>query len=182
MVAFMDVADQCAPMVEPLPLAAIVRLESDFDPLAIRVHSDAVLGRQPDTKEGAISAAQRLLAQGAEFSVGLGGLSVSVGRAHGLSLEEMFDACSNLAVTGTLLADYLRVSAKGGSDTLGPAFARYFGQGDEEVGYLAGYDQRALAAMAELQPHLSQLPLTFGSSAVSPDPARPEPARPATRK
>ena len=183
MASFMDTASSCAPMVDALPLAAIVRLESDFDPLAIRVHSAAQMPRPPETKEAAVSAAQQLLAQGAEFTVGLGGLSVAVGRAHGLGLDEMFNACRNLAVTGTLFADYLRVSEKGGSEgALGAAFARYFGQGDEEAGYLAGYDQRALAAMSELRPQLSQLPLTVGSNAVSPDPALPEPARPVVRK
>lgn len=184
MPGFVAIAEQCAPMVDALPLAAIVKLESDFDPLAIRVHSDARLEEPAVTKEAALSAAQRLLAEGATFTVGLGGLDVAVAREHGLSLSDMFDACRNLNVTGSLLAGYLRVSAKGasGTEAFGAAFAQYFGEGDEEAGYLAGYDQRALSAMAELRPRLSQLPLNFGSNAVSPDPARPDPARPATRK
>lgn len=182
--AFMAVAESCAPMVEPAALAAIVRLESGFDPLAIRVHSDAVLKRQPATAQAAVAAANDLLAQGAEFSLGLGGLSVEVGRRHGLTVEDMFDPCRNLAVTGHLLAGYLRASATAGAGegAFGAAFARYFGEGDEEVGYLAGYDQRALSAMAELRPRLSQLSLTPGSPALSAEHAASEEARPATGK
>lgn len=182
--AFLAVAETCAPMVEPAALAAIVRLESEFNPLAIRVHSDAALKRQPATKEAAVAAANELLAKRAEFSLGLGGLSVESGQKHGLSLEEMFDPCRNLAVTGHLLAGYLGASAKAGAEDgpFGAAFARYFGQGDEEAGYLAGYDQRALSAMAELHPLLPQLSLTIGSSTVATENAASGEARPATGK
>ncbi|WP_081621882.1 transglycosylase SLT domain-containing protein [Ancylobacter sp. FA202] len=182
--AFLAVAETCAPMVDPAALAAIVRLESSFNPLAIRVHSDAVLKGQPATKQAAVAAANDLLAKRAEFSLGLGGLSVEIGRKYGLSLEEMFDPCRNLAVTGELLAGYLRASAKAGAGdgAFGAAFARYFGQGEEEAGYLAGYDQRALSAMAELRPLLPELPLTIGSHSVAAEKAATEEARPAPGK
>lgn len=182
--AFLAVAENCAPMVEPAALAAIVRLESGFNPLAIRVHSDAALKGQPATKQAAVAAANDLLAKRAEFGLGLGGLSVEIGRKHGLSLEDMFDPCRNLAVTGRLLAGYLRASATpdAGDGAFGAAFARYFGQGDEEAGYLAGHDQRALSAMAELRPLLPELPLTTGPSAVAAEREASEEAPPATGK
>jgi type IV secretion system protein VirB1 len=48
-VAFMDLAQNCAPMVEIRTLAAVISLESGFKPFAIRINSGPPLERQPLT-------------------------------------------------------------------------------------------------------------------------------------
>ena len=46
---FVSLAMQCAPMVAPLTMAAIVKTESGFNPLAIGVNGGARLVRQKES-------------------------------------------------------------------------------------------------------------------------------------
>ncbi len=178
--SFLALAQQCAPMADPAAIAAVVSLESGFNPLAIRVNSDVPLERLPASKDESIQVVSALLAEkNAQLALGLGGVSVELGRMHGLSISDLFDPCSNLTITGKLLDGYLRASRKTGEAGFAVAFASYFGEGDAEAGYVAGYDKQALEAMAELKPRLNDLTLTSAVPAPTPShkgavaPARP---------
>ncbi|MGE4409608.1 MAG: hypothetical protein AB7D33_03445 [Sphingobium sp.] len=158
-VAFLDLAEHCAPMTEPAALAAVVSLESRFNPLQIRVVSGKQLKRQPTNKSEAVAIAAQLMDEGAQLALGLGGISDGVIRKQGLSLDDVFEGCSNLSITGRLLSGYMRGSVKGQDGSWKIAFARYFGEGDAEAGVIAGYDRQAMAAMSTLAGKLDTLTL-----------------------
>src|SRR5450759_5190016 len=69
---FALLAHECAPWVAHQTMAAIVKTESAFRPLAIRVNGDARLTRQPETKAEAVVTAKWLMANGYSVDMGLG--------------------------------------------------------------------------------------------------------------
>ena len=99
---FLALADQCASFVAPHTLAAIVKTESNFDPLKIGVNGGAKLQRQPVTVAEAVVTAQWLLANGYNIDLGLGQVNSSNLNRVGLSVTEAFDPCKNLNAAGTI--------------------------------------------------------------------------------
>ncbi len=99
---FLALADQCASFVSPHTLEAIVKTESNFDPLKIGVNGGAKLQRQPVTVEEAVVTAQWLLANGYNIDLGLGQVNSSNLNRVGLSVTEAFDPCKNLKAAGTI--------------------------------------------------------------------------------
>ncbi|WP_153014352.1 transglycosylase SLT domain-containing protein, partial [Pseudomonas syringae] len=69
--AFLALAMQCAPSIHPATLTPIVKTESSFNPYAIGVVGK-VLPRQPQSLDEAVLAVKKLVAEGADFSIGLG--------------------------------------------------------------------------------------------------------------
>ena len=69
---FINLAQECAPLVAPETMAAIVKTESQFQPLAIGINNKAQLTHQPKSKEEAIITATSLLAKGYNIDMGLG--------------------------------------------------------------------------------------------------------------
>lgn len=67
---FLALAQQCAPNVSPHTMAAIVQVESSFNPYAIGVVKGA-LPRQPRNKPEALEAVKLLLSQNKNFSMGI---------------------------------------------------------------------------------------------------------------
>jgi type IV secretion system protein VirB1 len=53
---------ECAPWVAPRTMAAIVKTESQFNPLAININGGARLERQPASKKEAVVTAKWLIA------------------------------------------------------------------------------------------------------------------------
>ena len=99
---FLALADQCASFVSPHTLEAIVKTESNFDPLKIGVNGGAKLQRQPVTVEEAVVTAQWLLQNGYNIDLGLGQVNSSNLNRVGLSVTEAFDPCKNLKAAGTI--------------------------------------------------------------------------------
>lgn len=94
---------ECAPWVAPQTMAAIVKTESQFNPLAININGGAQLERQPATKEEAVVTAKWLLANHYNIDLGLGQVnSVNLAKTN-LSVEDAFDPCRNLAASATIL-------------------------------------------------------------------------------
>lgn len=101
---FIALAQTCAPHVHVRTLAAIVRVESGFQPLAIGV----VGGRlqwQPRSLPEALATTQALDAGGWNFSVGLAQVNVHQLRARGLTLAQAFDPCTSLRTGAQILAE-----------------------------------------------------------------------------
>lgn len=125
---FNTLAQQCAPNVSPVTLQALVKTESGFNPYAIGVVGGH-LTRQPRSAVEAIATAKALDARGLNFSMGLGQVNKANLANHGLTYETVFDACANLQVGGSILADcYRRAAVKKGSGTgaLYAAFSCYY--------------------------------------------------------
>jgi type IV secretion system protein VirB1 len=102
---------QCAPLVHPETAAALVVTESSANPHAIGVVGGSLL-RQPRTRAEAFATAASLEATGWDFSVGLAQINRRNFTSLGLTLEEAFDPCANLAAMQTLLVDCYRRSGR----------------------------------------------------------------------
>lgn len=144
-VAFLDLAQTCAPTIASETLAAIVSLESRFEPFAIRVNSGATLSVQPTTKVKAIAFATSLAAERHDIQLGLGGIGMEELRQLNLSISDAFDPCRNLRATATILDGYYRLAVKAGAD---PSRAEqvmlhsYYGRNDPSVGAMVRYDEQ----------------------------------------
>jgi type IV secretion system protein VirB1 len=99
---FLALADQCAAFVSPHTLEAIVKTESNFDPLKIGVNGGAKLQRQPVNIDEAVVTAQWLLKNGYNIDLGLGQVNSSNLNRVGLSVTDAFDPCKNLKAAGII--------------------------------------------------------------------------------
>lgn len=94
---FVHLAHTCAPAADPELLAAIVRVESGFNPFAIGIVGDALV-RQPTQLAEAVATTRALSRGGLNFSIGL----AQVNKAHfgrlgwGADGRDGFEPCANL--------------------------------------------------------------------------------------
>jgi len=102
MIPFNLLAQQCAPMVSPQTMAAIVKVESGGDPLAMW---DNTARRQyrPATVAQAQQILAALMAAGHKVDVGIGQVDTENFAAYGLNLSNVFNACTNLHAAGEIL-------------------------------------------------------------------------------
>ncbi|MGE6473248.1 lytic transglycosylase domain-containing protein [Serratia proteamaculans] len=107
----MSLALQCAPSIHPQTMTTISKTESGFNPWAIGV-VDRVLPKQPQSLEEALAVVKTLVAEGANFSVGLGQIN-----RYNFDItkpELAFDPCNNLRMAASILEScYERYDAKG---------------------------------------------------------------------
>lgn len=156
---FIALAQQCAPQVSPVTMAAIVRTESGFNPYAIGVVNGR-LERQPASLGEAVATAHALSAAGWNFSVGLAQVNVENWYAYGLTEQRAFDPCRNLAVGAAILQGCFASARRAQIDT-GPnsqsalrASLSCYASGNFLTGYRTGYVQRVVnnARIAALPP------------------------------
>lgn len=166
--SFVDLAQHCAPQITVETLAAVVSIESNFQPFAIRINSDHPLADQPRTRSEAIETATILVAEGLDVDLGLGGVSSGDLNRLGLSVTDTFDFCLNLKATATLLDGYYQVALRTGAtekDAQGAMLRSYYGRGDASVGEIVGYDSKVMAERDRLSGLLGRIMLTEGQGA-----------------
>lgn len=134
----------CAPNVAPITLQAIARIESGDNPLAIHVNAIRVQPLPVRNAQEAVRAAKSYIAQG--YSVDLGLMQVNSRHlaSLGVSLEQMFNPCSNIRAAATILtADYAAAArVRGdGQSALQVALSAY-NTGDFYRGFANGYVAR----------------------------------------
>ncbi|RXT29881.1 type IV secretion system protein VirB1 [Rhizobium leguminosarum] len=159
-VAFVDLAQNCAPMVEIRTLAAVISLESGFKPFAIRINSGPPLERQPSSKAEAIELATSLVADRQDVQIGLGGIGLDELRRLKLSISDAFDPCLNLKATATLLDGYYRLALRAGADAMqaeNVMLQSYYGRDDPSVGEMIKYDEQVRQEMVRLPSDLASL-------------------------
>lgn len=100
---FVSLAAECAPWVAPQTMAAIVKTESQFNPLAININAGAKLERQPSSKEEAVITAKWLITNNYNIDMGLGQVNSANLAKTKLSVEDAFDPCKNLAAAAAIL-------------------------------------------------------------------------------
>ncbi|MBZ9739748.1 MULTISPECIES: lytic transglycosylase domain-containing protein [unclassified Mesorhizobium] len=170
-VAFLDLAQQCAPQIARETIAAVVSVESGFQPFAIRINSDRPLAKQPKTRAEAIETATVLIAERHNIDLGLGGInSGNLGRL-GLSVSDAFDFCLNLKASAILLDGYYRVALQRGATTAQAEtimLRSYFGNGDASVGEMVGYESRILAERARLSGRLESIEIAEAQAQALP--------------
>lgn len=96
-------AQQCAPTVAYTTLAAVVSHESKTNPFAIGINGGARLSRAPETKEEAIEVSKKLIGMGISIDMGLSQINSTNLSKLGLTVEQLFDPCTNLQAGATVL-------------------------------------------------------------------------------
>jgi type IV secretion system protein VirB1 len=147
--AFLALTQQCAPAVAPATMAAIVRVESGFNPYAIGVVRGR-LERQPANLDEAVATTRALEAGGWNYSAGL----AQVNRANwvrlGLTPQAVFDPCRNLAAGAAILQgcfERARLRHPEAQNALRAGLSCY-ASGDFSTGFRTGYVQRVVADAA----------------------------------
>jgi type IV secretion system protein VirB1 len=147
-------------------MAAVMRVESTFNPFAIGVVGGR-LERQPTNKAEAVATAKALGAAGYNFSLGIGQVNRYNLPRYGLDYESAFEPCENLRVASLILKDcYDRAKAKrlSDQDALQAAFSCYY-SGNFSTGFrpdLIGqpsYVQKVLDSAGARDPARQSVPL-----------------------
>jgi len=189
-VDFIALAQQCAPQVSPVTMAAIVRTESGFNPYAIGV-IHGVLVRQPASLDEAVSTARALAAGGWNFSAGLAQVNHANWPLYGLSELTAFDPCRNLAAGAAILQGCFELARRARTDTPSDSQSVLFASlscyasGNFSTGYRTGYVQRvvdsagtvARSSTAVVVPPITPIPVVADDSGASTWPGRYQPAR-----
>ena len=151
-------ARSCAPQVAPETLLSVAQAESGLDPWIIGINGRPHRSLHPGSAAQAIATADDLRRRGLNFDVGLAQLNVRNLSRLGLTLEQAFDPCRNLAGGGRILTEaYLR------RGELVAALSTY-NTGDDRRGVRNGYVAQVYRAAARIVPAISASP--------SPDPPR----------
>ena len=190
---FADLAQHCAPTVQPVTMAAIARVESGFNPFAIGVVNGRLV-RQPANREEAVATAVALEQAGYNFSVGISQVNRYNLPRHDLDYASAFDSCANLRAGASILSEcYGRASVArpDPQQALRAALSCYY-SGNFETGFRQGYVGKVVAnvdqaarplpvsmaipvipsAKAEGRPRATSKPAR-GASPTSPSPATP---------
>lgn len=94
----------CAPLVDPVTMSAVVQNESAGNPLAIH---DNVTGKSysPKSMDEAVELAKQLLAANHSVDMGLAQINSRNLQWVGMTVEQVFDPCSNLQASQQVLVD-----------------------------------------------------------------------------
>jgi type IV secretion system protein VirB1 len=149
MLDFNTLAQACAPEVAPTTMAAIVRIESGFNPYAIGVvHGHLV--RQPRNLGEAVASVHELERAGYDYSVGLAQINRAHFDAYGLTPEAALEPCGNLAAGAHVLSrcfERARAITSEPQQALRASLSSLscYASGNFVTGYRIGYVQRVVA-------------------------------------
>jgi type IV secretion system protein VirB1 len=173
-VAFIDLAQSCAPSIAIETLAGIVSLESSFDPFAVRTGRGPAVAQVPATKTEAIKIATLRASKHQDARLGLGGIGMTELQNLQLSISSAFDPCLNLQATARLLDGYYRRAVKAGADAERAEqmmLQSYYNRDDPSAGALVKYDEQVRREIKRLGPTLATLTIGWESHGKGPDKA-----------
>jgi type IV secretion system protein VirB1 len=156
MLAFGTLALQCAPAIAVDLLAALVAVESGFDPLAINATGvRQTYAHAGMAVAGAVEAGQR----SDNFGVGLAGVRFGDLGTLGLSVGDAFDACKNLAAFEAVVQSRFEVANRRG---FGPSAADKFvirasWQPDGRFGSSEAFEQAVQAERSRVAVHIKTI-------------------------
>lgn len=156
---FRAIAAACAPDIPLATLRAIARAESAFHPYALSLDyprrtareqgfgaGEIFLARQPTDLAEARAWTHWLLERGRSASIGLVQISTQHAADLGITVDQLFDPCTNLrAGARVLTAEYQSAAAvRGeGQDALQQALSKY-NSGSSTLGFDNGYVTRVV--------------------------------------
>lgn len=147
MLDFVSLAQECAPHVPHQMLAAIVKTESAFRPLAIGVNGGNRLARQPANKPEAVATAKWLIDRGYDIDLGLGQINLRNLAKVGLTVEDAFEPCPNIRAVAKIYGANLKWAqgaGKSGDAAVLAALSAY-NTGNFTGGLRNGYVQRVVS-------------------------------------
>lgn len=136
-VLFSQLARQCGRNVHPDTLQAVARVESSFNPFVIGVVGGR-LAKQPRSFQEAVQTAERLHAQGRNFSMGLMQVNRHNLKGYGLDYRTVFDPCANVRTGAAILADCFKRAGGSSQADLHKAFSCYY-SGNFRTGFRADF-------------------------------------------
>ena len=158
--AFETLAQYCGANVPVSTLEAIARTESALHPYALSInrprrlarlqgwnHGTITLERQPESKEEALAWTKWLLSHGVTVSIGLLQVNSEHAKALHLTVEQLFEPCTNLWAGATLLTATYSATARvqgEGLSALNTALS-YYNSGTAWLGFRNGYVNRVTA-------------------------------------
>lgn len=147
-------AHQCAPSVAAETLVSVVHTESHFNPYAIGINAKGVAAPDPVNRASAAAAARTLIARGYNIDLGLGQINSANLKWLGLSVEDAFDPCRNLAAAARVLSgNYLSVVRSSPSTEAAIATAvSMYNTGSRSRGFGNGYVGRVYASSTVVVP------------------------------
>lgn len=154
---FLALVQECAPAVHPDTMLSIIKVESAFNPLALHVNNAPQVSPLPTTNEEAIAAATKLKSSGLSFDVGLVQINSTNLDKYGVSIEQAFDPCVNVALGADILtSNYTQTSrtAPDSQSALQRALSMY-NTGSQRRGFENGYVQRVLESAKYSVPALT---------------------------
>lgn len=137
----------CAPLVHPITAGQIVKVESAMNPWAIGINGPYRLSRQPINQTEAVRTARMLIVAGHNIDMGLAMINVKNLPRLGMSVEQVFDPCTNLRAMQTILSEaYVRASTRHGpgQNALKEALSAY-NTGSPHRGLANGYVSKIFA-------------------------------------
>lgn len=109
---FLALAQECAPSVAPQTMAAVVNVESGYNPFAIGIVGGRLV-RQPANQAEAVATAKALESSGWNFSVGAAQVNRYNLPKFNISYEQAFNPCTNLHVGSKILEECYTRASKG---------------------------------------------------------------------
>lgn len=170
---------QCAPAVPAVLMRALVRAESSWRPLAIGADGAQPPVQQPRTLDEAVATAKRMASRGTGFSVGLAQIHASNVRLYGLSWEEAFDPCRNLAVGQKILWNFYHQASASGYSGVAAVWAalRGYNSGRVDRAISDAYASRIFAYIQSVPPPVQMVgTVTAASPAQAARPPIPDTA------
>lgn len=166
--AFHVLAENCAPSVAPEIMEKLVRAESGFNRFAIGVNGAEHRSYHPGSEEEAVRIARELIDKGHSIDMGLGQINSANLDWLDLTMETVFDSCTNLSASERVLRDgYDRARAQGsGPETALHQALSAYNTGTFTRGFSNGYVARVMGGNVETPPAEAQ--------AQSPERAAPE--------
>lgn len=146
-IGFFDLAQSCAPAVPPTTMTAIVKTESNFNPLAIGVNDKSKKITQPKSIAEAVNLANNLISAGYSIDLGLGQINSKNLPRLNLTVENIFDPCTNLkAANDIFYANYTTYFSQSNShsEALVKTLSAY-NTGSPTKGVKNGYVQRVIS-------------------------------------
>ena len=130
----------CAPFVSSNTMLAVIQQESNGNPWAIGVNGGQRFRKASNYSE-AVTESTRLIASGASIDMGLMQINVKTMVNLGLTVEQVFDPCTNVYAGGTVLTrNYVQASKTHSTDqaALLAALSAY-NTGNFSKGFKNGY-------------------------------------------
>jgi type IV secretion system protein VirB1 len=131
----------CAANVAPVTLAAVIRVESAGNPLAL--HVNGLVGPQPHptTVADAVNEAERAIRLGYTVDLGLMQVNSRNLAALGYSIRQILDPCTNIRGGASILtADYAEATrSRGEGQAALEAALSAYNTGDFDRGFSNGY-------------------------------------------
>jgi type IV secretion system protein VirB1 len=152
----LDLLMMCAPAVDPVTMAAVVKQESAGHPWVIN-NNTTKKSSNFRTRAEAVAAASSAIQQGDSVDMGLAQINSQNLPALGLSVDQVFDPCINLAAAAQILS-----AAYTKSGSLVGALSSYnTGRADSSRGF--AYAQKIFAQAGSAVPaipggHVASLP------------------------